>query len=117
MTTATDLREQVTFAKRVDISDEYGGVTAGWQDQFTVRARIWPRLGGETVIAARLTGAQPVTITVRESPVTRQIQPQWKVTDTEWNIEYAIQSIVDPDQSSPRHDRYLDLLCQAGVAP
>jgi head-tail adaptor len=75
MTTAADLRAQVTFAARITVSDEYGATTGGFEDRFTVRARIWPRLGGETVLAARLSGTQPVTITVRESPDTREIRP------------------------------------------
>ena len=106
----------MTFAKRVDTTDEYGGVVADWQDQFTVRARISPRLGGETVIAARLAGTQPVTITVRESDDTRLIRPEWKVTDTVTLIEYAIHSIVDADLATPDHGRFLDLIAEAGVA-
>lgn len=116
MTTANDLRARVTFAARVVISDEYGATTGTWQDRFTVRCRIWPRLGGEAVIAARLAGTQPVTITVRESPDTRTIRPEWKATNTETGVEYAVRSIVDSEEPTPRHDRYLDVLAEAGVA-
>lgn len=113
---SVDLRAKVTFAVRIVAPDEYGVTHGEWEDRFTVRARVWPRLGGETVLAARLTGTQPVTITVRNSPDTREITPGWKATNAETGTEYSIRSIVDPEEPTPRHGRYIDLLCEAGVA-
>lgn len=113
---APDLRARVTFAKRVDQIDAYGVTTGAWQNQFTVRARIWPRLGGETVIASRLQGTQPVTITVRQSSQTSLVGTDWKAINERTGVQYAVRSIVDPDERNADHDRYLDLLCETGVA-
>lgn len=117
MMPAPDLRHRVTFAKRVELTDEYGATRGEWVDQFTLAATIRPRLGGETIIAARLAGTQPVTITIRQSIMARDILPEWKARNERSGTEYAIRSIVDPDEHSADHGRWFDLICEAGVAP
>jgi SPP1 family predicted phage head-tail adaptor len=115
VTGAGDLRYRVTFAKRDDITDEYGNVSTGWADQFTVSANIVPRLGGETVMAARLTGMQPVTIRVRKSPDTALITTDWKATD-EAGKQYNIRTAVDPLLGDSVHGMFIDMLAESGVA-
>jgi SPP1 family predicted phage head-tail adaptor len=117
---AGDLRQRVTFAKPDQVADEWGNVTTGWLDMFTVWANITPRLGGETVEAARLTGRQPVVIRVRQSPDTALIAVDWKATTVEGpvpaGVVYNIRTCVDPDEGNQSHDKWLDMLCEAGVA-
>lgn len=112
---AGDLRHVVTFAERDTVEDEYGNPSTGWVDRFTVRANITPRLGGETVEAARLAGRQPVVIRVRISPDTRKVTTDWKATDQN-GIAYNIRTTVDPFLGDSKHGMYLDMLAESGVA-
>src|SRR5262245_19554970 len=113
---AGDLRYRVTFSQPNSTTDEYGNVTTGWVDRFTVAANITPRLGGETVEAARLAGRQPVVIRVRRSTDTAQVRSDWKATNTNDGTEYNIRTAVDPFQGSPDHGKWMELLAEAGVA-
>ena len=49
---AGDLRSRMTFAEPDSVSDEYGNVTLGWKERFTVAANVVPRFGSEAVEAA-----------------------------------------------------------------
>ena len=109
------LRHRVTFAMRDNVEDEYGNVSVGWLDQFTVSAAITPRLGGETVQAERLAGRQPVTIRVRRSPDTVLVTTDWKATD-QAGVVYNIRTAVDPNMSDMQHGFYIDMLAESGVA-
>jgi SPP1 family predicted phage head-tail adaptor len=117
---AGDLRARVTLAKPDQVTDDYGNVVIDWVDQFTVWANITPRLGGETVEAARLQGRQPAVIRVRLSPDTRQIATDWKVTTVEGptppGTVYNIRTVVDPHEGDVSHGKWIDMLCEAGVA-
>jgi len=65
------------------------------------------------VTAARLVGQQPVTITVRQNSLTRLITTEWRAIDVNEGTEYAIRSIVDPDDDGA----FFEILSQVGVAP
>lgn len=116
MAASTELRSRVTFARRDDIADDYGNTQGGWLDQFTVAAQIRPRLGGETVEAARLTGRQPVIIRVRRSAQTAQIRTDWRATDARDGTVYNVRTAVDPHQGDKERGRWVDMLAEAGVA-
>lgn len=109
------LRHRVTFALPDQVQDEYGNVSTGWIEQFTVAANITPRLGGETVEAARLAGKQPVVIRVRQSPDTVRINTDWKATDGDGH-EYNIRTAIDPAFGGGQHGYYIDMLAETGVA-
>lgn len=83
---AGQLRERLSFQTRTEVNpdfpEDYGNVESVWETQFTVSARVKPRMGSEPIIAQRLQGVQPVTITVRSSSDTRQITPAWRAIDT-----------------------------------
>lgn len=114
---AGDLRHRVTFAERDSVEDEFGNVSTGWVDRFTnIAANITPRLGGETVEAARLAGRQPVVIRVRQSQDTRQIRTDWKATNVHTGTEYNIRTAVDPHEGDVEHGKWIDMLAEAGVA-
>ena len=110
---AGDLRERIAFEKREAGEDDgYGNTEATWKVQFIVWAQVIPRLGGETVLAARLSGTQPYTIRIRSSSSTRLITPEWRARHERDGTIYNIRSIANPDMK----DRYLDLLVDTGVA-
>ena len=113
---AGELRQRVAFARPDQISDEYGNVSTGWQTMFTVAANITPRLGGETVEAARLAGRQPVVIRVRQSNDSRQIRTDWRATNTENSVVYNIRTVTDPNEGDVEHGKWIDMLAEAGVA-
>ena len=110
------LRERAAFSRPDAVSDEYGNVSTGWQEMFTVAANIKPRLGGEAVDAARLAGRQPVIIRVRQSDDTRQIRTDWKAVNVSTGTAYNIRTAVDPNQGDMEHGKYIDMLAEAGVA-
>lgn len=109
---AGKLRERVTFSQRAVTSDGYGNASGDWADEFTVSARIRPRLGGEEVMASRLQGRNLATITVRYSTDTAEITTDWRAVDARTGDIWNIRSIENPDERK----RYLDLLCEKGVA-
>ena len=109
---AGELRHRIAFDKRQDVDDGYGNTKSDFVEQFVVWAGVQAKFGGEAVTAARLTGQQPVTITVRQSSQTNQIEPEWRARDAKSGEVYAIRSIVDPDDSRA----YWEILTQTGVA-
>jgi SPP1 family predicted phage head-tail adaptor len=112
---AGPLRHRVTFAERDAVEDEFGNVSSGWTDRFTLSASITPRLGGEAVEAARLAGRQPVIIRVRYSPQTRTVTTDWKAT-AEDGKTYNIRTAADPNDGESRHGLWIDMMAETGVA-
>lgn len=106
------LRHRIAFDKRQNADDGMGNTQSGFAEQFVVWAGVQAKLGGEAVTAARLTGQQPVNITVRQSAQTRLIAADWQARDTKTGIVYAIRSIVDPDDRR----EFFEILTQTGVA-
>lgn len=113
---AGELRHRVAFEKRQDVNpdapDDFGNTQSVFVEQFVVAAKVQARFGGETVTAARLTGQQPFTITIRQSNQSRQITTDWRARDAKSGELYNIRSITDPDDSRA----WFDMLCQSGVA-
>jgi head-tail adaptor len=112
---AGDLKYRVTFAERAQAGDPYGNITGEWVDRFTIWANIIPRLGGETVMAARLAGMQPMILRVRQSPDTAQITTDWKATDEAGKI-YNIRTVVDPLMGEGEAGKFYDMMAETGVA-
>ncbi|WP_299935363.1 phage head closure protein [uncultured Nitratireductor sp.] len=94
MTAAGDLRESVTFQRRVMVSDPYGNERGEWQDEFTCPARIKFLRGNETVVAARLQGQKVVAITIRAQPDAQGVTPAWRAYDTR-------KGLIDNDPQTP----------------
>lgn len=77
---AQQLRERVTFQRRDDSGRP--GASGAWTDQFTVAARLRPRLtGNEDVMAGRMTRQQPYVMTVRLDSKTRMVGGGWRAYD------------------------------------
>lgn len=114
---AGNLRFRLGFFQREHVSDGYGNTQGQFPDdpEFEEYAQMIPRLGGETVIAARLAGQAPVTFRVRQSESTREVNPDWKIRDMRSNSDYNIRSIVDPLSGTRDHGKWFDILAQAGV--
>ena len=112
MPRARQLRERVAFEKRAVVSDGLGNERSEFARQLTCAASIAAKFGGEAVTAARLSGQQPVVITVRQAKATLRITTDWRARDLRTDVIYNIRSIADPDCDGA----WLELLCQSGVA-
>lgn len=112
MTTAGELRHRIAFDKREEIDDGYGNTQSDFVQQFVTNAAVKTKFGGETVVAARLTGHNTVNITVRRNSRTEQIATDWRARDVREGAVYAIQSIIDPRDDAA----WLEILAQTGVA-
>lgn len=108
------MREKIHFQTRTEVDDGYGNPISGpFETVFTEPARLKPGLGSETVIAARLTGTQPYTVTVRSSTRTRTVHTGWQLVDARNpSRTFNIKSLVNPDE----HGRYIDLVVVEGEA-
>lgn len=116
---AGSLNCKVTFQRRGEVDDGFGGTRGDWVDQFTVPARLAPKFGGnaESVIAARLVSRQPYNLSVRSSTTTRQITVAWRAydaraghTDGKPNRVFGIKTVVNPDERGA----YLEMLVVEG---
>jgi SPP1 family predicted phage head-tail adaptor len=109
---AGELREQVAFDTPRAAKDVPGGVAADtWDEAFKRSARIRPLTGSEPVIAQRLTGVQPVVVTVRYDSQTKTVTPAWRLRDVRSGKAYNIRTVTIGE-----HRDYIDLLCESGVA-
>lgn len=112
---AGDLFERVAFDAPHKIDDGYGGKMDGWasDDAATkVHAHFRYLRGGETVQAARLSGRQPVVVTIRNSVHARLIDATWRMRDLSTGVQYNIRS--GPIRSSDR--QFLEFTVESGVA-
>jgi head-tail adaptor len=115
---AADLRERVGFYRPVTTDDGFGNVQVGFAavPEFSVAAAIVPKLGGEAIISGRLAGKNYDNVTVRTSSQTRDVTTAWKVREERTGVDYNIRSIIDPAQGTPDRGRFLEMLCEKGVA-
>ena len=109
------LNARITFAKRVEIDDGFGGTRGEWQDQFTVPARLKPKFGGnaESLVASRLVSKQPYNLMIYSSTAARQVTASWRAYDARAgktgenpNRVFGIKTIVNPDETN----RFLEML-------
>ncbi len=84
----------------------------GFAEQFVEPARLEPRVGSETVIASRLQGLQPYTMTVRSNERTRTITPAWRARNKRTGVLYAIKAAVNIDE----RNQWIELLVVQGEA-
>ncbi|MGY5791915.1 head-tail adaptor protein len=118
------LFERVAFDLRVTKQDGYGNEQASFVEQFQRRAGFTFMRGGETVIASRLEGRQPIVVRVRRDSNTLLITPDWRMRDVRngaWHGSgddqywdgpiYAVRSIAPTDDR-----QFLDIMVESGVA-
>lgn len=107
---AGDLRDRWTFQQRA--ADANGDRRGPWEDGFSVSAKVTWLIGSEAVMQDRLTGRQPVVLTIRESSVSRQITPGWRAFDARRAGREANITAVSPSKTRG----FLDVLAVIGVA-
>ena len=83
---------------------------------FVVPANIEPKLGGEQILADRLSGKNFVNITVRQSSSTNSVTPEWMAKDETTGEVFNIRSVIDPQKGNVRHGYWWEMLCEKGVA-
>lgn len=106
---AGSLYDKITFSTITEVPDGGGGFDLVLSD-FTVRANIRYLRGGETVQAARLTGKQPVVVTVRRSSATQALDTSCQMRDARTGTEYQIRAIA------PSSDRqFIEITAESGV--
>ncbi|WP_142627943.1 head-tail adaptor protein [Rhizobium sp. P007] len=109
---AGSLSEIVAFEAEVEGDDGFGGVILGWNEVFTEPARLRPMRGSEEIIASRLQGIQPYTMTVRSNERTRTITPAWRARNKRTGVVYAIKAAVNIDE----RNQWIELLVVQGEA-
>jgi head-tail adaptor len=109
---AGSLSERIGLEAEVEGDDGYGGVVVGFAEQFVEPARLEPRVGSETVIASRLQGLQPFTMTVRSNERTRTITTAWRARNKRSGVLYAIRTAVNIDE----RNQWIELLVVQGEA-
>ena len=121
---AGQLFEKVAFDQRADGDDGSGNVQGGFVEQFQRRAGFTFLRGGESVVASRLEGRQPIVVRVRRDSDTLKILPDWRMRDTRsgawqgvgeeryWDGPiYAVRSIAVTEDR-----QFLDVMVESGVA-
>lgn len=108
---AGELRERVAFHSIAEVDSSFGIEAGEYEEQFRRAARIKSAGGSEPVIAQRLTGVNPVEITVRSDSSTREVTEAWKIVDTRTLQAYQVRSVI-PDERR----KYIKFLVELGPA-
>lgn len=106
---AGQLYQSVEFHVMTKIPDGQGGYMEVPQ-VITTRANFRFLRGGEVVLAARLSGKQPVVATVRLNSQTRRISPDSTMKDLRTGVRYNIRSVVSTDDR-----QFLEVTAESGV--
>lgn len=111
---AGDLYRSVVFEAPTNAPDGHGGTEVGWDATGGIRERAHFKFlrGGETVQAARLSGRQPVVVTVRNHPSILAINAGWRMRDLETGKSYNVRT--DPVRTDDRV--WAEILVEGGVA-
>ncbi|WP_054309912.1 head-tail adaptor protein [Mesorhizobium sp. 1M-11] len=107
--TAGQLRELVTLQYATLEDDGAGNEIPTWHD-IIVPARIRYLKGSEEIIAARLTGVQPIVITIRNGGPAAAVTTDWRAIITRTAETLQIRSKITDERGA-----WIDLLCQSGV--
>lgn len=105
-----NLIERVAFDAPSGDPDGLGGTVPGWDAVFSTRAQFLFLRGGEKIQAGRLSGTQPVVVTVRKTSQTEAVKGSWSIRDIETERRYMVRTIT-PNRDKPR--QYLDILCES----
>jgi SPP1 family predicted phage head-tail adaptor len=112
---AGDLRERISFQRRVSVDDGWGNTSGAgeFETQFTVWANLRPLRGNETVMAARLEGRQPHILTVRQSSDTRRITTAWQAVDA--RNPTRVFAVTAPPADPTGKRQWLEILVTEGA--
>lgn len=110
------MKHRVGFALRFtsnpDSPIDYGNTVDEWVEQFEERAQYIHLRGGETVMAARLEGRHVQIMRIHASERSRQITTDWLAYDKATEVTYNIRDVTQDEGG-----RFIDVLCESGVAP
>jgi head-tail adaptor len=115
-TGAGPLRDLLHCQKRADGDDGWGNPLPGsgpFATQFTLRARMKPRTGGESVDAARLGGQQPYVVRVHNNSKTRLITVAWQLVDA--RDATRVFGVVSPPADPDGRNQWLEFLATEGA--
>lgn len=79
------LRESVVFQQHA--LDGNGDRLGPWTDEFAAPARVLARTQGETVLAQRVAGTQPVEVTLRLDRFSARVDTDWRMVWLGWPFE------------------------------
>lgn len=82
MVAAGDLKDRVTFQRRMVSDDGFGNEEAEWVDEFSCAAWLSAEIGRESVAAGALTGKQSWLIRVRDWEKTEGVTPGWRAVNS-----------------------------------
>lgn len=104
-----DLNQSVAFDMMTNVPDGQGGHT---RQPMSIETRAHYRFlrGGEAVIASRLSGVQPVVVTIRRNELTREITTTTVMRDLRTGTKYNIRAIITTDDR-----KFLEITAQSGV--
>lgn len=106
------LRERIVFERRIAADDDYGNQVGTWEAGGpAVAARVQYLKAGEEVIGQRLSGVQPVVITVRSSTFTRGVTADWRARDARSDKTFNLKA----PRPGERRD-YIEFLATSGEA-
>ena len=108
------LTYRMAFDAPIETDNGQGGMVLGWDEALhECAAHVRYLRGGETVIAARLAGRQPVVVTIRNCAAARAIRHDWRMRDLRGDAIYAL--TTDPVPSDDR--AWLEITAVIGVTP
>lgn len=109
MTTAGGMRDRIRFDQRgLDANQVRQGP---WEEGFTVWAETTWLRGGESVVAQRLEGRQPVVLAIRDSAQARTITTGFRAVDV------RTERTFDVTAAAPSRTRgFIDVLAVSGGA-
>lgn len=113
------MRESITLQQYTEIDDGAGNFIGDYADVTTVPARIRYLKGSEEVLASRLTGVQPVIVTIRNGGPASAVSTDWRVVNERAGLDafdlpaetFNIRSIIKTERGD-----YIELLCEKGTA-
>lgn len=111
MRATASLRNRLVYVEKESppVDDGYGNEVPGdWEVQETTWARVQPLKGSETVIAARLTGKQPVVVTIPVTPENASIDRNWRIREADIDRIYNPSSVANMDE----HGRDWEILAE-----
>jgi len=74
------LRHKITFQKKTETPDGYGGQTIAWIDVATRRAEIQPINGKEYIAANSEQAESNIRITLRYDTALLDLSPAWQIS-------------------------------------
>ncbi|WP_211341190.1 phage head closure protein [Paracoccus methylarcula] len=112
------MNKRATFQSRTQVDDGYGNKVGAWPGEqgvpdgydFIRWCNVRYLRGGESVMASRLQGRQPVIVTVRKDPSTDTITPDMRCLIA--GRAYNIREFPRPSDNR----LYLEFMAESGVA-